>query len=77
MSRLAVSQRRPRAPGVVERMTDFPSFPPGFGFGLDNVEWAFGYDKRFGIVRVDYATQQRTPKDSYHWCGAMIAAQRR
>ena len=33
---------------------------------LDNYEWAFGYDKRFGIVHVDYDTQERTPKDSYH-----------
>ncbi|MGX5210383.1 family 1 glycosylhydrolase [Streptomyces violaceus] len=24
---------------------------------FDNFEWAFGYDKRFGIVRVEYATQ--------------------
>jgi beta-glucosidase len=31
---------------------------------LDNFEWAWGYDKRFGIVRVDYDTQLRTPKDS-------------
>ncbi|WEG09072.1 GH1 family beta-glucosidase [Microbacterium horticulturae] len=31
---------------------------------LDNFEWAWGYDKRFGIVRVDYETQERTPKDS-------------
>ena len=31
---------------------------------LDNFEWAWGYDKRFGIVRVDYDTQERTPKDS-------------
>ncbi|WP_153537606.1 GH1 family beta-glucosidase [Streptomyces sp. RB17] len=44
---------------------------------LDNFEWAFGYGKRFGIVRVDYETQRRTPKDSYHWYRAMIAAQRR
>lgn len=29
---------------------------------LDNFEWAFGYEKRFGIVRVDYDTQERTPK---------------
>ncbi len=43
---------------------------------LDNFEWALGYDKRFGIVRVDYDTQRRTPKDSYHWYRAMIAAQR-
>ncbi|MEP6480386.1 MAG: GH1 family beta-glucosidase [Rhodoglobus sp.] len=31
---------------------------------MDNFEWAWGYDKRFGIVRVDYDTQRRTPKDS-------------
>ena len=31
---------------------------------LDNFEWAWGYDKRFGIVRVDYGTQERTIKDS-------------
>jgi beta-glucosidase len=33
---------------------------------LDNYEWAFGYDKRFGLVHVDYETQARTPKASYH-----------
>ncbi len=43
---------------------------------LDNFEWAYGYDKRFGIVRVDYETQERTPKDSYHWYREMIAANR-
>lgn len=31
---------------------------------LDNFEWAQGYSQRFGIVHVDYATQQRTPKRS-------------
>ena len=31
---------------------------------LDNFEWAYGYYKRFGIVRVDYDTQRRTPKSS-------------
>ena len=31
---------------------------------LDNFEWAWGYGKRFGIVHVDYATQERTIKDS-------------
>ena len=29
---------------------------------LDNFEWEHGYDKRFGIVRVDYATQERIPE---------------
>lgn len=31
---------------------------------LDNYEWAWGYHKRFGIVRVDYETQERIVKDS-------------
>ncbi|MFE0677473.1 GH1 family beta-glucosidase [Streptomyces sp. NPDC058867] len=31
---------------------------------LDNFEWAYGYDKRFGLVHVDYATQKRTLKTS-------------
>ena len=29
---------------------------------LDNFEWSFGYDRRFGLVRVDYATQKRLPR---------------
>ena len=31
---------------------------------LDNFEWSHGYNKRFGIVHVDYDTQVRTPKAS-------------
>ncbi|MEV5311188.1 GH1 family beta-glucosidase [Streptomyces sp. NPDC052610] len=34
---------------------------------LDNFEWAYGYAQRFGLVRVDYATQTRTPKRSALW----------
>ncbi len=34
---------------------------------LDNFEWAFGYDRRFGIVYVDFATQERILKDSALW----------
>jgi beta-glucosidase len=34
---------------------------------LDNFEWAHGYHMRFGIVHVDYQTQQRTPRDSAWW----------
>ncbi|MEO1796051.1 MAG: GH1 family beta-glucosidase [Pseudomonadota bacterium] len=33
---------------------------------LDNYEWAFGYEKRFGIVHVDFETMERTPKASYY-----------
>ena len=34
---------------------------------LDNFEWAFGYSMRFGLLHVDYATGERTWKDSAHW----------
>lgn len=40
---------------------------------LDNFEWAWGYEKRFGIVRVDYATQERILKDSAREYRAIIA----
>jgi beta-glucosidase len=33
---------------------------------MDNFEWAYGYDKRFGLVHVDYDTQVRTIKGSGH-----------
>jgi beta-glucosidase len=39
---------------------------------LDNFEWAWGYDKRFGIVHVDLETQVRTPKDSAFWYAGVI-----
>jgi beta-glucosidase len=43
---------------------------------LDNFEWSEGYSQRFGIVHVDFATQQRTPKSSYVWVRRLVAAQR-
>ena len=43
---------------------------------LDNYEWNSGYAKRFGLVHVDYATQQRTLKDSAHWYREFIARSR-
>jgi beta-glucosidase len=42
---------------------------------MDNFEWAQGYSQRFGIVYVDYATQQRTIKDSGYWYRDTIARQ--
>ena len=39
---------------------------------LDNFEWSLGYEKRFGIVHVDYATQRRTPKASARFYADVI-----
>jgi beta-glucosidase len=41
---------------------------------LDNFEWESGYDKRFGIVFVDFETQRRIPKRSALWYRDLIAA---
>ena len=43
---------------------------------LDNFEWEHGYQQRFGIVHVDYATQRRVPKRSGLWYRDHIAAAR-
>ena len=40
---------------------------------LDNYEWAFGYEKRFGMIHVDFDTLKRTPKASYQALKAAIA----
>lgn len=39
---------------------------------MDNFEWARGYHDRFGIVYVDYQTQERIPKDSFYWYQQLI-----
>lgn len=41
---------------------------------MDNFEWGHGYAQYFGMVHVDYATQQRTPKDSAYWYRDLIRA---
>jgi beta-glucosidase len=43
---------------------------------LDNFEWGYGFSKRFGIVHVDYDTQQRTVKDSGAWVAELIGSRR-
>ena len=41
---------------------------------LDNFEWAWGYQKRFGIVFVDFGTQRRIPKSSARFYSDVIRA---
>lgn len=39
----------------------------------DNFEWCSGYSDRFGLVYVNFITQERTPKDSFYWYKGIIA----
>ena len=41
---------------------------------MDNYEWTWGYDMRFGIIYVDYETQRRIPKDSAKLYSRIIAS---
>src|SRR5262249_27365752 len=43
---------------------------------MANSEWSFGYGMRFGLVYVDFASQRRVPKSSYHWYRELIARHR-
>ena len=43
---------------------------------LDNFEWAWGYSKRFGMVRVDYDTLARVPKASARWFATVAGSNR-
>jgi beta-glucosidase len=42
---------------------------------LDCFEWAEGLSQRYGLVHVDFDTLERTPKRSFEWYAALIAAQ--
>ncbi|WP_034388765.1 GH1 family beta-glucosidase [Deinococcus sp. YIM 77859] len=42
---------------------------------MDNFEWAYGYSRRFGLVYVDYATQERILKDSARWYRDLLTGQ--
>jgi len=39
---------------------------------LDNLEWTAGFQHRFGLIYVDYATQRRTPKASFAWYADVV-----
>jgi beta-glucosidase len=39
-------------------------------------EWAEGFERRFGLVHVDFETQERTPKASYRWLRDALRGQR-
>ena len=39
---------------------------------MDNFEWSLGFGQRFGLVYVDFNTQERTIKDSGHWFSRLI-----
>ena len=43
---------------------------------MDNYEWAEGYEKRFGLIHVDFETQKRTPKLSAKWYSAVCRENR-
>lgn len=43
---------------------------------MDNFEWAYGYAKRFGIIYVDYETQERIMKDSAYWYRDLVRSHR-
>jgi beta-glucosidase len=43
---------------------------------MDNFEWAWGYDRRFGILYNNFRSQERIPKASFHWYAECIRQNR-
>jgi beta-glucosidase len=43
---------------------------------MDNFEWALGYDPRFGLIHVDFETQERRIKESGSWYARLIRENR-
>jgi beta-glucosidase len=41
---------------------------------MDNFEWQSGYKERFGLIHVDFQTQERTLKNSAYWYAQVIAS---
>ena len=41
---------------------------------MDNFEWNLGFDPRFGLVEIDYESQQRQPRESAQLFGELAAA---
>jgi len=41
---------------------------------LDNLEWSFGYGKRFGLVHVDYDTLKRSPRPAARWFSQLVSS---
>jgi beta-glucosidase len=69
-----VSYFREHLGAVREAMAEGADIRGYFAWSLlDNFEWAEGYSKRFGLVYVDYPTQQRIIKDSGKWYAQLIA----
>ncbi|MGC9400405.1 MAG: family 1 glycosylhydrolase [Anaerolineae bacterium] len=60
-------------PQALEGAGGWPARTTVEAFGLDNFEWARGYTMRFGLVHVDYETQERRIKQSGHWYAQVIA----
>jgi beta-glucosidase len=70
-----VAYLRAHVDAVAEAIADGADVRGYFAWSLlDNFEWAWGYAKRFGIVRVDYETMERTVKDSGHAFAELIRA---